>query len=564
MTKKIQQKDLIYIEDKKNAEFESICNYGIYPINLPMDVDDYKFKTKPGFLNHLSELYEDIKKQGDKFLIEDVQKVSPKLFLRDILTNYVVENIFQNETQNDLIHIINRVMNSMYDEFYKLTGIKLYFVYRGGNILNLYKTTFEEILPGQSKKIFQEEFDEYFKNSDIDFYTVIQDANKMSKLEIFSVNSYIQMMCYYGLYIARIFIMNNFNLFKFCKYNKVSMAEQFQELLQKINEEKNKSEFEDIRSAKFIGIGFNEFMYLDDKKSLDQILHLKENKTFSEFIHNADDLEIFENYIEYGKSGRKDINISPHENAADINTLDYIQKNLFKENFQKEMKELVTKNKILDFYISNNNEIYNKEDYVDFSLVRLMLNFVIVYKNGNKYGMTNSSSELFDLSIGHPDDKVYNVYTDKGIVAYDFKYGDDKEDTIYVPRIPTMIMDLIKILFGKFPWDDPKYQKRLYRLLILIFIQELSNSSIYSMEKKLRSKKMKPYKNELDNTFETILYRNKEMKENVTKDLIPKYKEYIETYNQIIQKLLNVLNKLKGFKDANRPIQKKDIYIFDE
>jgi len=330
-----------------------------------MDVDSYKFKLKSGFLDNLSKLYEDIKSQGDKFTIEDVQKVSPKLFLRDILTNYVVQNIFQNKTQNDLIHIINRIMTSMYDQFYKETGIKLFFVYRGGNILNLYKTTFEEILPGQSKKVFQEEFSEYFKNSDIDFYTIIQDSSKMTKEEIFSINSYIQMMCYYGLYVARIFIMNNFDLFEFCKYNKVTMGETFQEMIEKMNQEKLESEFDDIKKAKFIGIGFNNFMYLDDKKKLDDILNMKKDKTFSEFIHNADDLEIFENYIKYGKSGRPDINISPEEDSAHINTIDYVQKNLFKEDFQKDMKALLRKNKILDYYISNNNEIFNKEDYVD-------------------------------------------------------------------------------------------------------------------------------------------------------------------------------------------------------
>ena len=557
-------KNLIYLDNNpKKVDFDTICNYGLYPINSPMDVDSYKFKLKSGFLDNLSKLYEDIKSQGDKFTIEDVQKVSPKLFLRDILTNYVVQNIFQNKTQNDLIHIINRIMTSMYDQFYKETGIKLFFVYRGGNILNLYKTTFEEILPGQSKKVFQEEFSEYFKNSDIDFYTIIQDSNKMTKEEIFSVNSYIQMMCYYGLYVARIFIMNNFDLFEFCKYNKVTMGETFQEMIEKMNQEKLESEFDDIKKAKFIGIGFNNFMYLDDKKKLDDILNMKKDKTFSEFIHNADDLEIFENYIKYGKSGRPDINISPEEDSAHINTIDYVQKNLFKEDFQKDMKALLRKNKILDYYISNNNEIFNKEDYVDFSLVRLMLNFVIVYKNGNKYGMTNSSSELFDLSIGHPDDKVYHVYTEKGVVPYEFTYGDDKTDTIYVPRIPTMILDLIKILFGKFPWDDPKYKKRLYRLLILLFIKELSGSTITEMEKKLKSKKIREYKNEFDNTFETLLYRNKEMKDRLPKKLVSKHKEYLKTYHEIIQKLLNVLNKLKTFVDAKNQIAKKDVYIFE-
>ena len=83
-------------DERKEVDFESICDYGFYPINEPMNVDDYKFKFKSGFLTRLSKLYDHIRKDGKKFQIEDEQKISPKLFLRDILTEYVVKNIFQN------------------------------------------------------------------------------------------------------------------------------------------------------------------------------------------------------------------------------------------------------------------------------------------------------------------------------------------------------------------------------------------------------------------------------------------------------------------------------------
>lgn len=571
---KDRYKDL-FIENEE-ADFESVCNYGIFPVNYPMNVDDYKFEFKNKFLDKLSKLYDKIREDGDKFIIEDSHKISPKLFLRDILTEYMVKNIFDNKTQNNLIHIINKIMTSMYDQFYKETKIRLYFVYRGGNIIKLYKNTFENILPGIAKKIFKEEFDEFFKNSDIDFYTIIGGAKDLTEDEIFVINSYIQMMCYYGLYVARIFIMNNFDLFEFCKFNRLTMKEDFQQLLNKMNEDKKKSEHEEIQNADFIGLGFNKFMYTKEGYDFKKILNLPENKIFSEFIHNVDDISVYENYKKYKKSGRFDINISlvssetttiRVENSVESNNISYFQDNLFKEDFEKMIEALVKKNEIFDYYITNNNEIYNKEEYVDFSLVRLMINFTIVYKRGNRYGITNAPSELFDLSIGHPDDKVYYVYTEKGIVPYEFKYDDpkgtsEKKDTIYVPAIPTTIIDLIKILFGGYPWEDPKYRKRLYRLMILIFIQELSNSTIEEMEDKLKSNQEREYKDERDNDFETLRYRNRQLKKSLPKKYQKEYKEYKQLYKEINTKLLNVLKKLKTFRDKDQQILERDIYRF--
>ena len=557
--------NLLYTDDtKKNQKVVTVCDYGTYPVNDSMNIDDYDFKFQSGFMDKLIELYEHIETDGKKISIEDVQPISPKIFIRDILTQYTIKNIFDLNTQNKLIHIINKIMRSMYDQFYNKTKIRVYFIYRGGNILKMYKSSFESILPGKARKIFEEEFDEYFKNSDIDFYNVIEDYKKYSEDELVYINKYIQMMCYYGAYVARIFVMNNFNLFEYCRSNTVALNEDFQKLLDKMNEEKKASEISEIRKTKFIGLGFNQFMFMEEGYDMDKILKLPKSKIIDEFIHNVDDISVFENYKKFKKSGRYDLNISPKEEHVDVNPINYDQKNLFKENFSKLMEELVEKNKIFDYYISNNNEIYNKDEYVDFSLVRLMINYVIVYERNGKYGLTNGSSELFDLSIGHPDDKMYSVYNSKAIVPHVFEYEDGLEDEIYIPAIHTTIVDLNKILYEgqDFPWEDQKYGKRLYRLMILLFVEEISRHSLDDMLKILKSKFKRKYNNIYDIKFETLLYRTDEIKKRLPTKYKKEFKQYVERYDEIISKLINVVMKLRKFVNTKHQITKDDIYEF--
>jgi len=537
----------------------SVCEYGIYPENQPMNIDDFKFDLRGKFLERLNKLYYDISEQGKKISIKTTKdkEPSPKLFIRDILTEYTVKNIFDIQTQNKLLHIINTIIKTLYDKFYEETGIRLFFIYRGGNILKIYKNSFESILPGIAREIFDDEFGKYFKNSDIDFYTVVENRDKFKDEELYTLNIYIQMMCYYGVYIARIFIMNNFNLFEYCSLNNTALDIDFDHLLDKMNEEKMKSESSDVQNTKFVGLGFNEFVHMKDGYKLSDVLSQRQSKII------PSDLQTWKQYKQVRNSGKRDININPVEEQVEINTIDYIQPPLFKIDFTKYMKELIHKNKILEYYISNNNQI-SSEGYVDFSLVRLMINFVVIYQRHGKYGITNGPSELFDLSIGRPRDKSYNLYKKDALTLYRFEYENGLEDQILIPKIETTILDLINILFfyNVFPWEDEKYEKRLYRLMILIFVKQISNHTLPQMEKILLSNKKTKYEDGKEDTFETLSYRNEELKTKMDKKQKKKFKEYINKYNEIIKKLLKVVERLRIFVDSDNQITEREIYKF--
>ena len=110
---------------------------------------------------------------------------------------------------------------------------------------------------------------------------------------------------------------------------------------------------------------------------------------------------------------------------------------------------------------------------------------------------------------------------------------------------------------------DVKYEKRLYRLLLLTFVEELSKSDIYEIEKRLKLKKRREPKSEDDITFETLNYRNDNLKKKATKpDEKTNYKKYMQKYNDINNKLLKVISRIKEFIESKKQFQPKDIYEF--
>jgi hypothetical protein len=153
-------------------------------------------------------------------------------------------------------------------------------------------------------------------------------------------------------------------------------------------------------------------------------------------------------------------------------------------------------NKSLDFKDINNN-------IIKFDLVRTKVNFL--FDNGEEV-----SGELIDVSIPHRDD--YNISLIKNF--YDFadnnftKYLYNEDYNFYYRMINTtyIIKDLFNILFinVKFPWDDSKYQKRIYRLCYFILIDQLDNE-IFSLNyiKKL----IMIYKKIINNIKKTLKFK---------------------------------------------------------
>jgi hypothetical protein len=217
------------------------------------------------------------------------------------------------------------------------------------------------------------------------------------------------------------------------------------------------------------------------------------------------------------------------------------------------MEEMVEKNGILDFYVSFNSKIQNKEERIEFSLVRLMINYLVVYQKDGMTYFTNAPSELFDLSIGDPRDKMFYVYSADQLEEYQYS---DRKDKIYIPSIEVTITDLIQILYKSqgFPWDDAKYEKRLYRLLVLILISQLTMANIEEIKEELEKEKE-------EINFSTLSKFNEEIQKRVKAKDKQKMEEYNQLFNSIVKKLLSVVDKVEQYMQTKGKLKKKDILL---
>nr|AEX62612.1 hypothetical protein mv_R407 [Moumouvirus Monve] len=139
-------------------------------------------------------------------------------------------------------------------------------------------------------------------------------------------------------------------------------------------------------------------------------------------------------------------------------------------------------------YVSSNLTIKNisgNRQVLDFDLFRIKFNIVarnIVEKNGVLQESFNIPSEFIDVSVTTIESTNYNE--DHGMFIMPINLSD-----VLLPNIPVkshsytyFINDLIRILFvdvNFFPWTKGKYEKRLKRLLLLLYLYDGRHNTKY-------------------------------------------------------------------------------------
>lgn len=93
-------------------KYKTICDYG----NKYMNVDDFDFKFRSDYTikEMLKYLDSKVNLKTGITINSQLASESPKLFMRDILTKYLVKNIFDANTESNLIHIINKIIKNLY------------------------------------------------------------------------------------------------------------------------------------------------------------------------------------------------------------------------------------------------------------------------------------------------------------------------------------------------------------------------------------------------------------------------------------------------------------------
>jgi hypothetical protein len=147
--------------------------------------------------------------------------------------------------------------------------------------------------------------------------------------------------------------------------------------------------------------------------------------------------------------------------------------------------KLVSKQKAVRYNTKNSGSIitvsYNdallfytgieKDRPSHFKLVRSKIFFNLIDHKGNRVKV---GGELIDVGIDYADD-VKNIHLlanfENALQVYSLKHKECELDFISY-TIANLIYDLEEILFEKaiFPWEDPKYGKRINRLFYMYFV----------------------------------------------------------------------------------------------
>lgn len=260
------------------------------------------------------------------------------------------------------------------------------------------------------------------------------------------------------------------NLKIYCPINNVT-DKQLRELLEKCNETLNKKrrKLHDIgvEIYEFIGIGFN------DKQIFPQriIPILDESKVHSFKQADGHDLS----------------KLPATKSFMENRVIEVIRKNfIIKVDYQGDInipipaitflnEDPINPNGIY-YYFNETNKFIRNGNITEFNLHRLKINTILYYYTTNdKFGFLSCPSELIDVSIS-----TYKNWDSYGLVFSDIiqQYNYNNTFNFYSYSLYGFIDDLMNCVFKEtlYPWDlGPKYEKKIKRLIILLFIYLYEN-----------------------------------------------------------------------------------------
>lgn len=354
-----------------------------------------------------------LKEHEEKTL--EVEKIDPEQPLKDIATNFVVREFFKSESS------LYSFMFTTYNYFtiilneYKLRrGLldnDLIFIYKGGNILRIVSKEFWLELPSNSTRELTKIYSPYFKRSDSDFTIYLSPHIKNYDI----IYNEVGLLSYLILHrLRKVFLSTPYDFFDYYQYNDTLKKSILEKYLTKLNQ---------IEGFNFKGLALDDISTSDYGASYETLpdsgIFKKTDKTFKKV---------------------KIIN----SNSFLINSY----------------------NNMLEFARG-----VDKDRLAKFTLVRTKVNLSLSSSSGE---IKSIGGELIDVSIQHRDD-ISTVHFFEHInlfkTTYELLYMEEKL-SINSYTITYLIYDLEEILFreNRFPWEDKKYHKRLYRLFYMYFV----------------------------------------------------------------------------------------------
>ena len=385
--------------------------------------------------------------------------------LKTVLTNFISDKFFtETVTFENFFNIINSLFTNAIDIYIGLRNLKkndIFFLYKGGNIFNLYWNNIITQFPNFVNQKLIDEYSNFFKKTDCDFSIII---NPTFTIEVFN-NIHNDMTNLSFLLLNRIrniFLLDKQKYFDIYKFNNDYQIILLNNVINKLNSTIDTfNNNNDLFECEIFSI------LLDNI-----ILNNQPNIQLNKINSFKNDLLICNN--DHTKSANlysiKKINtIIEYSNS--FLDLDYQIQNCLINNSNSEF--YITYNKNIE-YIANNN-LYK------FSLIRMKINFLCYYfnkHNVNTHNIINLPGELIDISIPYINSSEHLIFyknLNNNIVKINYL-----SNQCFMFTIEYLISDVYNIIIERsyFPWTDCKYLKRLQRLMFLYLFNTLNKYTI--------------------------------------------------------------------------------------
>ena len=434
-------------------------------------------------------------------------------------------------------HLFIKTLNSSFDFSNKL---ELKFIMKGGNLL---KFLFEIINTKLNTKLsnwIKMEFGEYFDYSDFDFDFKILKLNDMSDDEYYTIrNIIVNLITLYILLIKNILSENRIYFFDFystsineCKiklkkYIDIMTDKGLKKMLENdsAKETRNYSFLDDCTIE---GVVFdytdttNKYLYYD--MITDDI---REESIENSVLSPINDFMIVNDYELTKRTTIKPMAINIHYRTflKEILKLGPEFNHIY-EIINKHSFFYNTCNPNLQFEVINNRSTM-------FSLMRIKIQFAlkIKLKNNEQSYFIKIPGELLDVSSPRLNDyKTLTAVPEN----YEKIFSKDIHYPVMVQSYVGLIVELINMLFtetGNLPWDDPKFEKRVRRLNLILILRLLIVEPTISDINKIRFMESfyENIKENMNNTNNNYFIPNKNVEVLFTKYFMKYYYFLLET-----------------------------------
>ncbi len=418
--------------------------------------------------------------------------------LKTVATDIVVEQFFQTEsTLYRFLNVVYSNFNEALKMYRDMKGIKendLFFLYKGGNILRFVSHEFLKEIPASANEEIHKFYAPYFKRSDADFAIYISPY-----VDNYDTVHYDMGLIAYLLQhrIRSIFLADPGRYFDFLRYSKEYKDKVLAEYFPKFNSVE--------------GFKFDNLSFLDSNSNKhDGNMYLTQPDFAIEFLNDTpSNVEMAGNF-----------RMGTRANIYDSDSF-----------------MTVSHNDALTFYTG-----LNKDRKSHFTLVRTKIFFTLTRDDNSQIKV---GGELIDVGIDYTDD-VKNVHLvenfKQSIADYEIDH-DECKLKFKSYTIDHLVYDLEEILFekAKYPWFDPKYNKRINRLFYFYFVDifmKISNGDD-------RLDVLRTFKNTI-----LIKYRNGKIP---TSD-IKKFKSKYGKYNLELSHMLTLLPGLYSLVDDDESV----------